>query len=55
MKIRVLVAAATVVAASFGLAAPAQAWECNKMEACQQAVMTACMTIQRVTGEANCH
>ena len=55
MKIRSLMAAATVVAASFGLAAPAHAWECNRMEACQQAVMTVCMTVQHVTGEANCH
>ena len=55
MKVPVLIAAATVVGSSFGLVAPARAWECNKMEACQQAVMTACMTVYRVTGEPNCH
>lgn len=54
MKIRSAVAAVTVVISSLSLAAPAQAWECNKMEACQQAVMTACMTVYTVTGEQNC-
>jgi hypothetical protein len=56
VKIRRAVTALVLAAAPLGLAAaPAQAWECQKNEVCQQAVMTACMTIYRVTGEPNCH
>ncbi|HEV2757880.1 MAG TPA: hypothetical protein VG318_19135 [Actinomycetota bacterium] len=52
--VRSMVAAAAVVA-SFAAAAPAHAWECQRSEVCQQAVMTVCTTVAKVTGEHNCH
>ena len=54
-KLRALVAGAAVVVSSFAVAAPAQAWECQRSELCHETVMTVCMTVARVTGEYNCH
>ena len=51
-KIRALVAGSMLVLA---LAAPAQAWECQRSELCHGTVMTVCMTVAHVTGEHNCH
>jgi hypothetical protein len=53
--VRALVAAAAVVVASFAAAAPAQAWECQRSEVCNETLMTVCMTIGHVRGEYNCH
>lgn len=54
MKIRVLVAAAVAAVPALSSVAPAHAWECNRMEACQRALMTACRTVAEVTTEHNC-
>jgi hypothetical protein len=54
-KFRALLAAAAVVVSSSVIAAPAQAWECQKNELCHGTLMTVCMTVGHVKGEYNCH
>lgn len=56
MKIRRAVTALALAAAPLVLAAaPAQAWECNKMDLCREATMTVCMVVTDALGDPACH